>query len=193
MNEPPLSSVLALLADVDAAMKRLGLNWYVFGAQAACLYGQPRMSADVDITIGEGPLSVPALARALEDAGFSLRIALSGDFLRTTHFLPFVHKKTGMPIDMVIASTALQAEFMARRKQMDIQGVHVSLISPEDLVVTKVLAGRRKDLADIRGILDVQRTTLDMHYIRRLLSELSSALSDPRLLSRFERLLRAHK
>ncbi len=174
-------------------MRRHALDWYVFGAQAVVAYGQPRMTADIDITVAAQTVPAPALIDILEEHGFSLRAQLDETFLQSTRLLPLVHRSTLMPTDVVLSSSSLQSEFMARRKQVDIQGVHVPLISPEDLVVTKVLAGRRKDLGDVRGILDLQLDTLDMDYIRALLSELSLALCDPRLLSRFERLARGHK
>ncbi len=170
-------------------MARLGLDWYVFGAQAAVAYGHPRMTADVDITIFAGALSAQALADVLAQAGFVLRIDLSVDFLREARLLPLVHGATAMPVDLMIASTRLHAELLSRKRMVDLGGLHIPMLSPEDLVMTKVLAGRRKDLEDVRGVL-VAQPDLDLVLVRELLGELEVALGDDRLLRRFERLLR---
>ncbi len=48
---------------------------------------------------------------------------------------------------------------------MDVAGVQVSVMSPEDLVFTKVLAGRLKDMEDVRGVLGEQEG-LDLAQVR---------------------------
>lgn len=172
-------------------MGRVGVDWYVFGAQAVVLYGRPRMTADIDITAAAGSLATRELVEHLEAAGFWLRIDLDEGFLRRTHLLPLVHRETGMPVDVVLATTEMHKELMGRRKFLEIQGLCLPVISPEDLIVTKILAGRRKDLADVRGVLNEQGDRLDRAYIERLLGELAEALAEPRLLTRFARQVRA--
>lgn len=60
------------------------------------------------------------------------------------------------------------------------------MISPEDLIVTKILAGRSKDLDDVRGILMLRLAELDLGSIRRTLSMLEEALSQSDLTPVFE-------
>ena len=42
------SPVADLLADLDAALTAVHVEWFLFGAQAAILYGVARLTADVD-------------------------------------------------------------------------------------------------------------------------------------------------
>jgi hypothetical protein len=170
-------------------MRKRRLRWYVFGAQAAVAYGRPRMTADVDVTVDPGRTGAPALVEALSRAGFALRAALGEDFLREARLLPLVHRRTAMPVDVVLAGPGLHGEFLARRRLVDIGGVRVPMISPEDLVVTKVLAGRPKDLEDLRGVL-LEQESLDLNHARALLGELEEALGDSRLLRRLDRIVR---
>ena len=65
------------------------------------------------------------------------------------------------------------------------------VISPEDLVVTKVLAGRPKDLEDVRGILRQTGARLESERIRSLLGSLEAALDRSDLRSLFEEQVRA--
>ena len=67
-----------------------------------------------------------------------------------------VHVPSGFPLDLVLASPGLDEEFLARARWLDLGGVEAPVVSVEDLVVMKVLAGRRKDLEDVRGVLAAQ-------------------------------------
>lgn len=189
---PASAAPLALLADFAALMRAHRLRWYIFGAQAAVAYGRPRMTADVDVTVDPGRTSTLTLVDALAGAGFDLRIDLGEDFLREARLLPLVHRATAMPVDVMLASTSLHSEFLARSRLVTIGSVRVPMISPEDLLVTKILAGRPKDLEDSRGVLLEQRD-LDLDHVRALLGELGEALGEDRLLRRLERLLRSIK
>lgn len=148
------------------------------------------MTADVDVTIELRNLAARALLQELSAVGFSLRIDLGDEFLRDARLWPLVHEPTAMPVDVVIAASNVHKEFLDRRRLVDMGGRRVPMISPEDLVVTKVLAARRKDFDDLRGVLTTQ-TNIDIDRIRRLLAELDAALGGDALSRRFERLIRA--
>ena len=51
---PIQSAALELLIALAPVASRWG-RWYVFGAQAVILYGVPRLSADVDVTLALEP------------------------------------------------------------------------------------------------------------------------------------------
>jgi hypothetical protein len=178
-----LARVLATVADV---LRSGGLRWYVFGAQAVLAYGQPRLTADLDITVAAEPERVPALVSHLEAAGLRLQAHATDDFVRRTRVLPFVHEATGIPVDIVLAGPGLEEEFFASARELSLAGVTVPVISPEDLVVTKILAGRPKDRDDIVGILREQLPTMDLARCRRFLSMLEEALSRDDLLPEFD-------
>jgi hypothetical protein len=178
-----------VLRAVAAALGRSGLRWYVFGAQAVLAYGLPRLTADLDITVAAQPGQVPNLVSSMEAAGLDLRVAGSEDFVRRTRVLPLIHRESGLPVDVVLAGPGLEEEFFAASREIDIAGVAVPVISPEDLLVTKILAGRPKDLDDVHGILRRHLATLDLDRCRRFLSLLEQALGRSDLLSELERAL----
>ena len=60
------------------------------------------------------------------------------------------------------------------------------MISPENLVITKLLAGRPKDLQDIRELLAIR--ALDHARIECLLVELEGALDQRDLIPLYQRL-----
>jgi hypothetical protein len=185
------SALASVLAAVAAVLRTKGLRWYVFGAQAVLAYGRPRLTADLDITVSVAIEQVPDLVSSLAAAGLRLQPQATDDFVRRTHVLPFVHEATGIPVDIVLAGPGLEEEFLANARELDLAGVTVPVISPEDLVVTKILAGRPKDLDDIAGILREQLPTLDLDRCRRLLSMLQEALSRDDLLPELDEALGA--
>ena len=50
------------------------------------------------------------------------------------------------------------------------------MISAEDLIVTKILAGRPKDIEDIRSVMTAQTGRLIIDVVRRTLKMLEEAL-----------------
>jgi hypothetical protein len=175
-----------LLADLAAGLSELDVEWYLFGARAAILHGVARLTADVDVTVRlPARVSTDMLAQGLERRGFSLRFT-EPTFLAHTRVLPFVHAPTGLPLDVVLAGPGLEDQFFERRQAHDIDGVHVPVASAEDIVVMKVLAGRLKDLEDIRAIAAAHGKSLDLGYIRSLLVTLEEALGQSDLRPVFE-------
>jgi Nucleotidyl transferase of unknown function (DUF2204) len=179
--QPAALEVLAALANV---LPRWG-RWYVFGAQAVIAYGVPRLSADVDVTLELVPDDPDAFARDMAAAGFALRVD-DPDFVRRTRVMPFVHIATAMPLDVVLAGSGLEEEFLDRARIVNLGGTEVPLLDPEDLVIAKVLAGRPKDIEDARNLWRLHRHALNASRILAVLRELEEALGQSDLVSAFE-------
>jgi hypothetical protein len=177
-------AALELLTALSKVLARWG-RWYVFGAQAVIAYGVPRLSADVDVTLRLLPDEPERFARDMEAGGFALRVE-DPDFVRRTRVMPFVHLATAMPLDVVLAGSGLEDEFLERARAVDLGGTTVPLIDPEDLIIAKILAGRPKDLDDASGLWRLHGREMDAERIRRTLRLLEEALSQSDLLPAFE-------
>jgi len=149
------------------------------------------MSADVDITAEISSANVPDFVHAMQGASFELRVRDVDDFIRRTRVLPFLHTPSEMPLDVVLAGPGLEEQFLERAVTVDLEGLTVPVISPEDLIISKVLAGRPKDREDVRGILRERSSNLDIRRIRETLQLLEEALGQSDLLPAFEDELRA--
>ncbi len=183
---PSPAGPVDLLIDLADGLAELQVPWYVFGAQAALIWGRPRLTTDVDVTVGAVPGGMPALLATLEPRGFTMRIDATPDFVLQTRVLPLVHGPSSLAADIVLAGPGLEEEFLARAVKIDVGGVTVPVLSPEDLIVTKVLAGRPKDIEDIRGILAERGAQLDMGRVRTVLGMLEQALGQSDLDPLFE-------
>lgn len=186
MSRPAVGELLAAFGEV---MRARGLRWYVFGAQAVLAHGRPRLTADVDVAVELTGIDPAGLVALLDAAGIALGLPLSPERLREARLLPMVHLPTEIPVDLVITGPGFDEELLDRARPADLGGVAAPVVSPEDLVAMKVLAGRRKDLEDVRGILAQQQGRLDLARTREVLAAFEQADPDRRLLARFERLL----
>ena len=186
---PPRAAPVELLADLIGVLREWGDRWYVFGAQAVLIWGRPRMTADVDVTVALVPDEPTRFVSDMRAAGFDLRVLDVDDFVRRTHVLPFVHSKTGLPLDVVIAASGLESGFLDRARRTRVGDLEFPVISPEDLVIAKILSGRPKDLEDVSGVLARQKGRLDIAHIRETLKALETALARNDLVPDFERLI----
>ncbi len=187
------SPVAELLAALRDALEPITARWYLFGAQAALLHGAARLTADVDVTVDAGAHAAADLIAALQSAGFTLRVAEAEEFIARTRVIPLVHTPSGIPVDVTLAGTGLEELFLQRAQVRDIEGVSIRVASAEDLVVMKVLAGRGKDLDDIRAIISAHPTDLDLALIRNTLKQLEQALGRSDLVTAFERARRRRR
>ena len=167
-------------------MGERGLRWYLFGAQAAIVWGSPRLSADVDVTVEIDPAALNDYIGTMREHGFDVVFG-DPDFVARTRVIPFIHRASRMPLDVVLAGPGFEENFLQRAISVDVGGTIVPVISPEDLIVTKILAGRPKDIEDIRGVINERRESLDIERIRTVLRLLEQALTQSDLMPLFER------
>jgi hypothetical protein len=158
----------------------------VFGAQAALIWGRPRLTTDLDATVKLEGTDATELVRVLQGHGFTLRVEATPEFVRQTRVLPMQHERSGLGLDLVLAGPGLEEAFLARAVPVDVAGVAIPFISPEDLIVTKVLAGRAKDIEDIRGVLAERGGDLLVDQVRETLTMIEGALGQSDLRPLFE-------
>ena len=173
-----------------AALREAGVRWYLFGAQAALVHGAARLTSDVDATVLCDPGDVVALTAVLAAHGFALRPA-PPDFIERTRVVPLAHVRTGMQADVVLGGPGLEEMFASRAVVRDLDGVPVPVAMAEDLLAMKILAGRPKDLDDVRALLASNPGRLDLDQTRAVLRELEMALDRRDLLEELERAIRS--
>ena len=139
----------------------------------------------MDVTVALTPDEPERFARDMAVAGFAMRVA-DPEFVRRTRVMPFVHTATGMPLDVVLAGSGLEEDFLLRAKPTNIGGTSVPLIDLGDLIIAKVLAGRSKDITDATGLWRLHGTELDSARIRQTLHLLEEALGQSDLVRAFE-------
>lgn len=181
------SLVASFLGDLSRALAAQHVRWYLFGAQAALLYGASRLTADVDVTLHlPSSLTTAALVDGLGAQGFQVRIA-NPAFIAQTRVVPVVHTPSGLPADLVIAGPGFEEEFLRRAVPHEIEGVSVPVAAPEDIVAMKLLAARPKDFDDVVSILMAQGKQFDMALARTVIQQLESSLGQSDLIPELDK------
>lgn len=182
-----MSALGDTLASVAKVLDERGLRWFVFGAQAVAVRGAPRATQDVDITVEVERGGLPGLAKALESEGLRHRYPdIADELLERGAVLPLSHP-SGMEVDLVLAGSGLEDIALGRATRVDVDSVVVPVVHATDLVVMKVLAGRGKDLDDVRAVL--AGGDVDVTEARDLLGQLEAALGRSDLRRRLEEAL----
>jgi hypothetical protein len=148
-------------------------------------YGVPRTTGDVDITLDLGDRSLDALVAPLRRAGFVPTFA-DESFATQTRVYPVTHKPTGWSLDLVLAGPGLEQRFLEQVRLFPAGGHKIPVIAPEHLVTLKILAGRPKDLEDVRGMIQIAK--LDHAKVEDTLAELEAMLDQSDLLPVYARL-----
>ena len=157
-----------LAVEVSGFLRAAGLDHAVGGALALGFYAEPRGTLDVDLNIFVDADEPGEALDALSGGGVAIdhehaipTIASRGDlFLR--------HR--GCRLDLFFNSIPFHASASRRTREVHLLGSRVPILSPEDLIVLKLLFNRHKDIVDIERIV-AAGTALDWPYIRHWLIE----------------------
>ncbi len=166
-----------LLEKIAQTLDKHKISYMVVGGQAVLLYGEPRLTRDIDITLGLGPEALPALLRFVQDAGLKPLVD-PAPFVKETLVLPCADGNTGIRVDFILSFSPYEQQALKRVRTERLGSASVRFASPEDLIIHKMLAGRPRDLEDIRGIL-AKMPAIDTSYIRRWLRDLGQATEMP--------------
>jgi len=164
-----------LLSRLGAALDDAEIGYMVVGGQAVLVHGEPRLTRDIDLTIAGGQESVPGLLAVLAQLGLRpLPIDPIG-FAAETMVLPAVDDTSGIRVDLILSWTPFEREAIERAETVSLDGLAYRVATAADLVVLKVLAGRPRDLEDVRGIL-IGNPDLDVRRIERWLRSFADVI-----------------
>jgi hypothetical protein len=160
--------ITALLDEAIATLHGAGVTWAVMGGCARNAYAEPRATRDVDFVVEADRAGFPVLERALAKIGFerATTVAEPGDEVPD---LVLYRDAAGRRIDILFAHTAFERSALSRRTTLSpLLGPKAYVVSPEDLVVYKLIADRPQDRADIVAVVEAQvarGAPLDWAYV----------------------------
>jgi len=176
-----------ILAALSKVLQKHSIPYMIIGGQAVLLYGEPRVTRDIDITLG---VDADHLDEVLEVAReLSLR-PLPGDvgeFVHQTMVLPCMHEDTGIRVDFIFSFTPYETQAIQRSNRVQILDTDVCFASPEDVIIHKIFAGRPRDMEDVRSIL-LRNDDVDIPYIQSWLDEFDMSTEEHEFRKRFEEL-----
>lgn len=171
MNDRGSSTVFEeLLKRLAHTFAEHGIPYMVIGGQAVLLYGEPRLTKDIDITIGVAPQDGMPVIEILSKIGFQILVDDPMSFLSQTFVIPVQDMETGIRVDVVFSLSEYEREALKRANQVVIGEEQIMFIALEDLIIHKIIAGRPRDLEDT-AILLTKNPGSDLKMIFHWLDE----------------------
>jgi hypothetical protein len=159
----------------------------VIGGIAVAVWGEPRLTRDVDIKVLLGPDSAQRLLDALGPDYLPL-IADPLTALTQTGVL-FVQDVQGTRLDLLLSDVSFDAEAIRRAREVALQPELVAYVcSPEDLIIYKLISTRQRDHEDAEGVVRRQGEALDDDYVLTWLRRFEQALGDSTLVATYRRM-----
>jgi hypothetical protein len=173
-----------LLEAIALGLERLGIPYMLIGGQAVLLYGEPRLTRDIDVTLGVGPERLSELLGWVRASGWQVLVETPAEFVGKTMVLPCLEPTSGIRVDFVFSFSAYEQQALKRVRRVPLGGAQVCFASLEDLIIHKVLAGRPRDFEDVRIVL-LKNRAFDLEYVQRWLREFDRSLGE-KSLQRFD-------
>lgn len=158
------------------------------GGLAVNAWAIPAPTYDIDLCISLPEAEVARLVKDLEKDGF---VPPTTSWIETIGRAKFREFSVTWPFqdgliatDFFLAEDPFQVKALERRRTVELdEGFRTEILSPEDLLVYKLIAWRKKDQEALSRLLAVQRQ-LDWAYVRTwasrfgVLERLREAMSD---------------
>jgi hypothetical protein len=172
-----MTDLTRVLRDLIAVLDRLSIDYAIMGGIAVRAYGLPRATFDVDVTISIDRTRLPTFYEAIEEAGYTVPETYLNGWVDQVAGMPLVKFRLylegrGIDVDVFLAESEYQKNLLERRRRHVAEKTDLWLISPEDLILLKLIAGRPRDIADVQDVLLAQGG-LDSAYMRRWAEKLN--------------------
>ncbi len=160
-------------AALQSVLENEGWEFFFVGGIAVQIWGEPRLTTDIDLTVFTGLVKederIDRLLTLLQPRDMSVEAA--AEFSRTARIL-LLRSSGGIDIDMMLNGISdLGEEYERSSFQRFTPELSLRVCSAETLVGMKTYAGRSRDIADLETIL-IKQTQLDWEYINRYLNEI---------------------
>ncbi|MDZ7630277.1 MAG: hypothetical protein U5K74_02670 [Gemmatimonadaceae bacterium] len=168
-----------LLSRFAAPLTRLGLPYMITGGAAAIVYGEPRLTNDLDVVLAMKPVDADRVAAAFQAADTYVPPVevLQVEAARRTHgHFNVIHALTSLRADVYIAGDdPLHAWGLERRRTLVVGELEVSIAPAEYVIIRKLeyaaQGGGDRHLRDIRRILERAVVPIDRGVIQQFAAD----------------------
>ena len=174
-----MTGLEAALGEIVAFLDCRRIPYMVIGGIANLVWGVPRATLDIDMTLWVPPKQEGEVVRAIVGR-FDPLPEKPLEFLAETRVLPV--RASGFKVDLMFGQLPYEQQAVRRAREVELAGRKVRVCSPEDLIVHKILSERPKDIEDVRGLLRRQGGNLERLYLDPLIEGLAKDLSRPEIL-----------
>ncbi len=180
----------SLIKNIAQRLDKNKITYMIIGGQAVLLYGTPRLTRDIDITLGMDTDKFPLIKKVCQQLELKLLPDSPEKFVKDTKVLPAEDNKSKIRVDFIFSFTPYEKQAIKKVKEVLIKNYPVKFASCEDVIIHKMFAGRAIDDEDVSNILIKNKTKIDLKYIKKWLSEFSTLPRNKKILEKFNKLYR---
>lgn len=169
-----------ILSDAATKLNSLGVRYVVVGSCASMVYGEPRMTRDVDLVVDlQQQHILPLLAAFPPPEHYVSQVAIE-QALRQQSMFNIIYTQWAIKVDaMIYDQTSRALQEIERGIEIEYApGKIVRFAAPEDVILKKMeyyqQGGSEKHLRDITGMLKVTRRSIDRDYIANWANKLGT-------------------
>lgn len=166
-----------LIKRITNKLDEYDIKYMIIGGQAVILYGETRLTKDIDIIIGVDSSKAEVIIKLLEELNLKILVDNPLEFIKKTMVIPAIDEQSGIRIDMIFSYSEYEKVAINRVKKVEIDGNLINYISVEDLIIHKIISGRARDLEDIKNII-LKNQDIDEKYIEYWLEEFEKIMED---------------
>ena len=178
-----MRDLFLLASEVQSFCQVRGWQFCFIGGIALQRWGEPRLTADIDLTILTG---FGHEAQYIEElcSVFAGRFPDAADFARQSRTL-LLQSERGIPIDISLGALPFEERVIERATFYQfLPEARLNTCSAEDLVILKAFADRPRDWSDIEGIILRTGHQLAWETVENELPPLCDAKEAPHILPR---------
>jgi len=155
-------------------INKLGLRYIVTGAVASIIYGEPRLTHDIDVVVELGPENAEKIAESFPPEDFYCPPIenIRQETLRSlrSHF-SIIHHETGFKADVYIAGQdELHQWALQNRRELEMEAETIWLAPPEYVILRKLEYYREgkseRHLADIANMIEISYDQIDFEELQ---------------------------
>jgi hypothetical protein len=137
--------------DLLRLFSEAGVRYLVVGGMAFIFHAEPRYTKDLDLWVCPDPDNANLVYAALRQFGAPLANVTAQDFANSELFYQMGRPPARIDILMSIPGLDFEAAW-SRRVETTVNDVKMLFVSREDLLASKLAAGRPQDLQDARTL-----------------------------------------
>ncbi|MDY7080138.1 MAG: hypothetical protein SXV54_24925 [Chloroflexota bacterium] len=182
-----MDSLFESLVVLQDRLRQADISSAVIGGVAVGVWGEPRVTRDVDVKVLLGRDGAPRLLEVIAPDYVSLQADPLRSLTRTG--ILFVQDELGTRLDLLLSDTEFDAETIQRALAVQLgPGLVARVCSAEDLIVYKLISTRLRDYEDAASVIRRQGDALDDAYVLDWLHQFEQALDDSTLVAEYRRM-----
>jgi hypothetical protein len=156
--------ILSIVSDI---FNKYSVEYALIGAYAASAWGVVRATKDIDFITHIPPESVEDIKKEFAANGFDVEV-IKGDVKDPiSGVIKLICKGSygKEVIDVILGIRGISMEVYKRVIDISVFGVRLPVLSPEDIIISKLIAGSPVDLDDAKKIVKIMDERIDFKYL----------------------------